>query len=79
MSLQSKQKKLGFWIIGASSVEIVPDAIVMPDLETHVKYIKYRENHNYLWGLVLLVASSIHLCSYTSSVCQYDPEDIPKE
>lgn len=49
--ITEQAKKLGFWIIGASSVGVIPDAIVMPDLETHVKYIKYRENHNYDGGM----------------------------
>jgi len=49
--ITEQAKKLGFWIIGASSVNVVPDAIVMPDLETHVKYIKYREKHNYDGGM----------------------------
>ncbi len=44
-------KKLGFWIIGASSVNMIPDAIVIPDFDTHLKYIKYREEHNYDGGI----------------------------
>lgn len=44
-------KRLGFWIIGASSVNVVPDAIVMPDFETHLNYIKHRENNNYDGGM----------------------------
>ncbi len=44
-------QKLGFWIIGASSVNMVPNAIVMPDFYTHLKYIQYRENHNYDGGM----------------------------
>lgn len=44
-------KRLGFRIIGASSVNFVPDAIVMPDFETHLKYIQYRETHQYDGGM----------------------------
>lgn len=44
-------KRLGFWIIGASSVNVVPDAIVIPSFETHLKYIKYREENNYDGGM----------------------------
>ncbi len=49
--ITEQAKKQGFWIIGASSVNVVPDAIVMPDFDTHLEYIKYRENHHYDGGM----------------------------
>lgn len=49
--ITEQAKKLGFWIIGASSVNMIPDAIVIPDFETHLEYIKHRENNNYDGGL----------------------------
>lgn len=49
--ITEQAKGLGFWIIGASSVNVVPDAVVMPDLETHLSYIKYREEHHYDGGM----------------------------
>lgn len=49
--ITEQAKKLGFWIIGASSVNMIPDAIVIPDFETHLKYIKYRETNNYDGGI----------------------------
>lgn len=49
--ITEQAKKLGFWIIGASSVNMIPDAIVIPDFDTHFKYIKYREEHNYDGGI----------------------------
>lgn len=49
--ITEQAKRLGFWIIGASSVNVIPDAIVIPDFETHLKYIKYRENNNYDGGI----------------------------
>lgn len=49
--ITEQAKKLGFWIIGASSVNVIPDAIVIPDLETHLKYIKFREENNYDGGI----------------------------
>lgn len=49
--ITEQAKKLGFWIIGASSVNMVPDAVVIPDFETHLGYIKYRENNNYDGGI----------------------------
>lgn len=49
--ITEQAKKQGFWIIGASSVDVKPDAIVIPDYETHLSYIKYRETHNYDGGV----------------------------
>lgn len=41
----------GYWILGASNYWLQPSAIVIPDWETHVKYIKHREENNYDGGL----------------------------
>ena len=49
--ITEQAKKLGFWIIGASSVNMIPDAIVIPDFKTHLKYIQHRENNNYDGGI----------------------------
>ena len=49
--ITEQAKKQGFWIMGASCVNILPDAIVIPDWETHLKYIKHREKNNYDGGL----------------------------
>lgn len=35
-------KRLGFWIIGVDCYSIVPDAVVLPDFETHKKYLQIR-------------------------------------
>lgn len=43
-------KLLGFWIMGASNFWLKPNAIVIPDWETHVAYIKSREENNYDGG-----------------------------
>lgn len=43
-------KKLGFWIMGASNYWLKPDAVVIPDWETHKKFISIRENANYDGG-----------------------------
>lgn len=49
--ITEQAKKQGFWIIGASCVNIIPDAIVIPHFKTHLKYIKHRETHNYDGGI----------------------------
>lgn len=43
-------KKLGFWIVGSSNSFLKPDAIVLPDWETHKKYIRDREATHYDGG-----------------------------
>lgn len=43
-------KKLGFWLMGASNYWLKPDALVIPDWETHQKYITEREKNNYDGG-----------------------------
>ncbi len=49
--ITEQAKKQGFWIMGASCVNIIPDAIVIPEFKTHLKYIKHREAHNYDGGI----------------------------
>lgn len=44
-------REMGFWIIGASCVHAIPDAVVMPDFEKHLEYIKLREKTCYGGGL----------------------------
>ncbi len=46
-------KLQGFWIMGASNFWLQPDAVVIPDWETHVAYIKNREEHHYDGGAKL--------------------------
>lgn len=43
-------KLQGFWIMGASNYWLKPDAIVIPDWETHTRYIREREENNYDGG-----------------------------
>lgn len=41
----------GFRILGSSNVWLRPDAIVVPDLETHKKYILARQQNGYDGGI----------------------------
>lgn len=43
-------KQAGFWIVGASNYWLKPDAIVIPDWETHKQYIETRHKNNYDGG-----------------------------
>jgi len=48
--ITTEAKKLGFWVIGASNYWLKPDAIVIPDWETHKKWIGIRETTDYDGG-----------------------------
>ncbi len=48
--ITTEAKKLGFWIVGASNNWLKPDAIVVPDWETHQSWIKNREDTEYDGG-----------------------------
>lgn len=51
--ITSESKELGFWIMGASNFWLKPDAVVIPDWETHVGYIKHRQESDYDGGATL--------------------------
>ena len=40
--ITEQAKRLGFWIIGVDCYSILPDAVVIPDLETHKRYLQNR-------------------------------------
>jgi hypothetical protein len=44
-------KMHGFWVMGASCFWLQPDAVVIPDWETHKAYIRHREENNYDGGM----------------------------
>lgn len=46
-------KKLGFWIMGASNYWLKPDAVVIPEWETHVAFIEKRERDGYDGGATI--------------------------
>lgn len=48
--MTQEAKKQGLWVIGASNHWLKPDAIVIPDEETHRTYIQTRETGNYDGG-----------------------------
>lgn len=48
--ITDQARKQGFWIIGASNNWLKPDAIVIPDWDTHKKFIMKRENSVYDGG-----------------------------
>jgi hypothetical protein len=48
--ITQEAKRLGFWIIGGSNTWLRPDAVVIPNWQTHKKYVRHREMHNYDGG-----------------------------
>lgn len=69
-------KKLGFWIVGASNSFLEPDAIVIPDWETHKQWISAREHGNYDGG-----ATSDQLDQVTSHrewIMKWEAQGVPK-
>lgn len=46
----NEAKLQGFWVIGASNYWLKPDAIVIPEWQTHQQYIKDRHQNNYDGG-----------------------------
>ncbi len=49
--ITAQAKECGLWVMGASNNWLRPDAIVLPDWKTNVRYIKTREENNYDGGL----------------------------
>ncbi len=43
-------KKYGFWIMGASNYWLKPDAVCIPDWNTHRRFVLNREKENYDGG-----------------------------
>ncbi len=40
--ITTQAKRMGFWIIGVDCYSILPDGVVIPDLETHKEYLQIR-------------------------------------
>lgn len=73
--ITEQSKRLGFWIMGASCVSIKPDAIVIPPLKTHLKYIVNRENNNYDGGLTSKSIDKIK--AFRKYVSRYKKQGVP--
>lgn len=69
-------KALGFWIVGASNNWLKPDAIVLPDIETHKKWIIHRENNNYDGGLTSDKFDQV--IRHREWIAQWEAKGVPK-
>jgi hypothetical protein len=53
-------KRQGLWIMGASNFWLQPDGIVIPDWETHLGYIKHRQENDYDGGATTDALGQVH-------------------
>lgn len=72
---QAKEK--GLWIMGASNNWLKPDAIVIPDWDEHVKYIKHREENNYDGGAKSNPEALAQVQSHIAQISEWEKEGIP--
>lgn len=69
-------KKLGFWIVGASNNFLKPDAIVIPDWETHKEWISFREKNNYDGGATTDKLDQV--ISHREWILKWESQGVPK-
>ncbi|MFZ3010085.1 MAG: hypothetical protein WA030_03655 [Candidatus Microsaccharimonas sp.] len=48
--ITQQAKKQGFWVLGSSNLFLQPDAIVIPEWDTHLSYISKRQSKDYDGG-----------------------------
>ena len=69
-------RRLGFWIMGASNLWLKPDAIVVPDWETHKAYIRMRESSNYDGGATS--DNFDQVIAHRERILLWEKRDVPK-
>lgn len=69
-------KARGFWIVGASNYWLKPDAIVIPHLATHRKWIAARETGDYDGGLTSDRFSQV--ISHRQWILKWTARGVPK-
>lgn len=73
ITVEAKHK--GFWIIGASNFWLKPDAIVIPDWETHKGYIVAREQKGYDGGLTSNQLAQLQ--AHRQIILEWEKQDVP--
>lgn len=68
--------KLGFWIIGSSNSFLKPDAIVIPEWNEHVKFVKNRQQNNYDGGAT--EADLDALIRHRKVIEQWEQKGVPR-
>lgn len=74
--ITQEAKKLGFWILGASNNWLPPDAIVLPDWETHKKWIAHREQTNYDGGATSDKLDQVQ--NHRAWIAEWEAKGVPK-
>ncbi len=74
--ITQEAKKLGFWIVGASNNWLKPDAIVVPDKETHKAWIAHREENNYDGGATSDKFSQVE--SHIAWMLKWEEQGVPR-
>lgn len=74
--ITTQAKKLGFWVLGASNSWMPPDAIVIPDWETHKKWIGIRETTNYDGGATTDRLDGVK--QHREWILQWEKKGVPK-
>lgn len=69
-------KKQGFWVVGASNAFLPPDAIVIPEWETHKKWIGIRETTNYDGGATSDKLDQV--ISHRKWILEWESKGVPK-
>jgi hypothetical protein len=69
-------KKLGFWIVGASNSFLKPDAIVIPNWQTHQGWIASREKSNYDGGAT--TGELDQVVSHREWIAKWEEQGVPK-
>jgi len=74
--ITTEAKKLGFWIVGASNNWLKPDAIVLPEWETHKSWIKHREENDYDGGATSDKLEQV--ISHREWIIEWEKKGVPK-
>jgi hypothetical protein len=75
--ITQEAKKQGFWLIGSSNRWLVPDAIVIPHWNTHVKLIKKREL-NFDGGARSTPEDLAQLKNHRKEILRWSKAGVPK-
>ena len=51
--ITEEAKENGFWVMGSSSYWLKPDAVVIPNWDTHLRFIAHRQDNHYDGGATM--------------------------
>ena len=74
--ITQEAKKLGLWVVGASNYWLKPDAIVIPDWETHKEWIADREKNHYDGGATSDRLDQVE--THRNWILEWEKQGVPK-